>query len=106
MKHKMLYTLLALVLLASMILAACAPTTPATTEAPPEPVVTEAPPEPVMTEAPTEEPVVTEEPVMTEEASQGPVTFIFGRGADSVQLDPAIVTDGESFRVTGQVLEP
>ncbi len=32
--------------------------------------------------------------------------FIFGRGADSVQLDPAIVTDGESFRVTGQVLEP
>lgn len=35
-----------------------------------------------------------------------PVTFIFGRGADSVQLDPAIVTDGESFRVTGQVLEP
>jgi peptide/nickel transport system substrate-binding protein len=34
------------------------------------------------------------------------VAFIFGRGADSVQLDPAIVTDGESFRVTGQVLEP
>ena len=33
-------------------------------------------------------------------------TFIFGRGGDSVQLDPAIVTDGESFRVTGQVLEP
>jgi len=32
--------------------------------------------------------------------------FIFGRGADSVQLDPAIITDGESFRVTGQVLEP
>jgi uncharacterized surface protein with fasciclin (FAS1) repeats len=34
-----------------------------------------------------------------------PVTFIFGRGGDSVQLDPAIVTDGESFRVTGQCLE-
>jgi len=33
-------------------------------------------------------------------------TFIFGRGGDSVQLDPAVVTDGESFRVTGQVLEP
>jgi len=32
--------------------------------------------------------------------------FIFGRGGDSVQLDPAIVTDGESFRVTGQCLEP
>ena len=33
-------------------------------------------------------------------------TFVFGRGGDSVGLDPAIVTDGESFRVTGQVLEP
>ncbi len=32
-------------------------------------------------------------------------TFIFGRGGDSVQLDPAVVTDGESFRVAGQVLE-
>jgi peptide/nickel transport system substrate-binding protein len=35
-----------------------------------------------------------------------PMQFIFGRGGDSVQLDPAIVTDGESFRVTGQILEP
>jgi len=35
-----------------------------------------------------------------------PIVFVFGRGADSVQLDPSIVTDGESFRVTGQVLEP
>ncbi len=33
-------------------------------------------------------------------------TFVFGRGGDSVQLDPAIVTDSESFRVTGQCLEP
>jgi len=32
--------------------------------------------------------------------------FIFGRGGDSVRLDPALVTDGESFRVTGQLLEP
>jgi peptide/nickel transport system substrate-binding protein len=37
---------------------------------------------------------------------EGSDTFIFGRGGDSVQLDPAIVTDGESFRVTGQILEP
>ena len=37
---------------------------------------------------------------------EGATTFIFGRGGDSVQLDPAIVTDGESFRVTGQCLEP
>jgi len=47
-------------------------------------------------------PAATEAPVEEME----PVTFIFGRGGDSVQLDPAIVTDGESFRVTGQCLEP
>ena len=40
------------------------------------------------------------------EANDSHRTFIFGRGGDSVQLDPAIVTDGESFRVTGQCLEP
>jgi peptide/nickel transport system substrate-binding protein len=39
-------------------------------------------------------------------AAAGGGTFLFGRGADSVQLDAAIVTDGESFRVTGQCLEP
>jgi peptide/nickel transport system substrate-binding protein len=32
-------------------------------------------------------------------------TFVFGRGADSVGLDPAIVTDGESFRVTRNIYE-
>ncbi|MGB2964599.1 MAG: ABC transporter substrate-binding protein [Anaerolineales bacterium] len=37
---------------------------------------------------------------------EGSDTFVFGRGGDSVQLDPAVVTDGESFRVTGQILEP
>jgi peptide/nickel transport system substrate-binding protein len=38
--------------------------------------------------------------------AMGGGTFIFGRGGDSVQLDPAIVTDSESFRVTGNCLEP
>ncbi len=37
--------------------------------------------------------------------AQEPVTFIFGRGGDSVQLDPIVVTDGESFRVTNQGCE-
>jgi len=37
---------------------------------------------------------------------EGSDTLVFGRGGDSVQLDPAVVTDGESFRVTGNVLEP
>ena len=53
-----------------------------------------------------ETPEPTPEP--TEEAPPAAAggVFIFGRGGDSVQLDPAIVTDGESFRVTGQCLEP
>ncbi len=33
-------------------------------------------------------------------------TFVFGRGGDTISTDPAVVTDGESFRVTGNVLEP
>ena len=81
-----LYLLFSLLALASMALAGCGP----------KPTPTAAPAtQPPATEAPTVPPVPAE-----------PVTFIFGRGGDSVQLDPAIVTDGESFRVTGQVLEP
>ncbi len=47
----------------------------------------------------TEVPTETESPVSQKD------TFIFGRGGDSVQLDPILVTDGESFRVTGQILD-
>jgi ABC-type transport system substrate-binding protein/basic membrane lipoprotein Med (substrate-binding protein (PBP1-ABC) superfamily) len=32
-------------------------------------------------------------------------TFIFGRGGDTIRTDPAVVTDGESFRVTGQLMD-
>ncbi|MDP3184354.1 MAG: ABC transporter substrate-binding protein [Anaerolineales bacterium] len=81
-----IYILFSLVVLASMLLTACAPKPPVPATAPP---------------AATQPPAATEPPAPAE-----PVTFIFGRGGDSVQLDPAIVTDGESFRVTGQVLEP
>jgi peptide/nickel transport system substrate-binding protein len=73
-----------LVVLIASLLAACGPT-----EAPPA----------------ATEPPATEPPPPTEPPPTGG-TFIFGRGGDSVQLDPAIVTDGESFRVTGQCLEP
>jgi peptide/nickel transport system substrate-binding protein len=78
-----MFAMLGVLVIASMVLTACGPKT------------TPVPEGPVATEAPTEPPAPAE-----------PVTFIFGRGGDSVQLDPAIVTDGESFRVTGQVLEP
>lgn len=40
-----------------------------------------------------------------EAATASGATFIFGRGGDSVQLDPAVITDGESFRVTNQGCE-
>jgi peptide/nickel transport system substrate-binding protein len=65
MKHKKFFALLAVLVMASMVLAACAP---AATEAPTEEVVaTEAPPEP--TEEPMEEP--TEEPM--EEPTEEPM---------------------------------
>jgi len=35
----------------------------------------------------------------------GGSTFVFGRGADSVCLDPINATDGESFRATRQVMD-
>jgi len=93
MKHlRVLSVIVALILVAGLVASCAQPTEAPATEAP----ATEAP----ATEAPaTEEP---EEPEEPEEAA----TFVFGRGGDSVQLDPAIVTDGESFRVTGQCLEP
>ena len=37
--------------------------------------------------------------------SSKPQVLVFGRGGDSVSLDPAIVTDGESFKVTQNVFE-
>ena len=83
MLRRTLYVLLGLLIVSSMLLGACGTSEPA------EPAEPGAPAEPAEPAAPAE-----------------PKTFIFGRGGDSVQLDPAIVTDGESFRVTGQVLEP
>ena len=71
MKKNIWFSILAVVVLLSSMLAACAtptpapvateaPAAPAATEAPAEPVATEAPAEPVATEAPA--PVATEEP--------------------------------------------
>lgn len=77
MNRKPLYVLFTILMLLSMILASC---TPATEVA--APVETQAEP-----------------------AQTGSTTFVYGRGTDSVSLDPSIVTDGESFRVSGQILE-
>jgi len=51
-------------------------------------------------------PAATPAPTVASPKPPEVIRFIFGRGGDSVQLDAAIVTDGESFRVTGQCLEP
>lgn len=98
MSKKSIFKILGLLMVISMLVAACAPQE--ATEAPETPEETEATEAPEETEA-TEAPEETEAP---EGEDRG--TFIFGRGADSVRLDPALVTDGESFRVTGQLLEP
>jgi peptide/nickel transport system substrate-binding protein len=104
MKHKSLFIILSLVVVLSMVLVACGggeePTQPAAEEPAAE--------QPAAEEPAAEEPAA-EEPAAEEPAAEEPAeasVFIFGRGGDSVQLDPAVVTDGESFRVTGQCLEP
>ncbi|MEK5233307.1 ABC transporter substrate-binding protein [Lysinibacillus sp. FSL K6-0232] len=38
-------------------------------------------------------------------SSGGEKTLVYGRGGDSVALDPAVVTDGESFSITGNIYE-
>ncbi|MCY9547041.1 ABC transporter substrate-binding protein [Lysinibacillus xylanilyticus] len=38
-------------------------------------------------------------------SSSAPKTLVYGRGGDSVALDPAVVTDGESFTVTANIYE-
>jgi ABC-type transport system substrate-binding protein len=104
MKQKALYTLLALVMVFSLILAACG--TPAA-----EPTTAEQPAveEPVAQEPAAQEPAAQEpaaqEPAAPEAEAPDMKTFIYGRGVDSVGLDLAIVTDGDSTRVGGQILE-
>ena len=95
MFRKSLFGLLAVLVMASMLLAACGGAAPAEEPA--------APAEEPM-EEPAEEPA--EEPMEEPMEEDMPTQFIFGRGGESVGLDPSVVTDGESFRVTGQILEP
>jgi branched-chain amino acid transport system substrate-binding protein len=100
---KKLFTIVSILVLATMILAACAPAaTQAPTEAPVEPEVTEAPVEPeateapVMTEAPTEAPVMTEAP--TEAPAAGECTDEIGcvevAAGDPVHIAYAMVISG------------
>ncbi len=40
-----------------------------------------------------------------DKTSSTPQVLVFGRGGDSVSLDPGVVTDGESFKVTQNLFE-
>ncbi|HJW89682.1 MAG TPA: ABC transporter substrate-binding protein [Anaerolineales bacterium] len=80
--NKKLFTLLSLLVLTSMILAACAPSAPTPTQAPaPTAAMTEAP---VATEAPTE--AMTEAP--TEEPTEAPPEFVCEDAIGCVDVAP------------------
>jgi peptide/nickel transport system substrate-binding protein len=113
MKTKALYLLITLVTILSM-LTACTPAanpTAAPTEAPKAvvpaaPTATTAPAAPAAPTA-TEAPKPTAAPTATEAPKKGGGgTMVVGRGGDSVILDAAAATDGESWRVAGEVIEP
>ncbi len=54
----------------------------------------------------TDSGAVTDNDAATDDStSSTPQVLVFGRGADSVSLDPGIVTDGESFKVTQNLFE-
>jgi alpha-glucoside transport system substrate-binding protein len=81
-KKNSLWVVASLVLAGALILAACAPAAPATTEAPPPEeteVMTEEPAETeVMTEEPAETEVMTEEPAETEAPTEAPFPVMPG----------------------------
>ncbi|WP_232695408.1 ABC transporter substrate-binding protein [Brevibacillus daliensis] len=85
MKKRKLATALSGVMAVSLALAGCAGTENASN------------PKPAEGTKPTE--------VKKEEPKPAQTTIIVGRGGDSVGLDPARITDGESSRVTENVLE-
>ncbi len=106
MKQKKFYTLLAVILLASMVLAACAP---AATQAPTEEAVapepTEAPAEPTEAPAESEPTEAPAEPEPTEEPMEEGGTLIFAQSADAGTLDPALETSANSLAPAFHIYE-
>lgn len=90
----LLLALLALVVVS--VLAACAPATPTVKE-----VIKEVPKEVTKEVVKEKQVVVTATPVPPKAAE----AFIFGAQGEPVCLDPAIITDGISARVTNQIFE-
>jgi peptide/nickel transport system substrate-binding protein len=108
MKHRTLYAVLAIFILASMILVACQPAATATPEVvatEPPAAATEAPTEaPAMTEEPTEAPAMTEEPTEEPAMAEGG-TLIFVQSADAGTLDPALETSANSLAPASHIYE-
>lgn len=91
--------LFSLLILASVLLAACGAAPTEAPAEPAEPAPTEAPAEPAPTEAPAE-PAATEETGMTETS-----TLIFVQGSDAGTLDPAIETSANSLQPIYHIYE-
>lgn len=84
---------LGIIVILSMVLTSCAAPTPQ--------VVTQ-----IVTQVVTEEKIVEVEKVVTPSApSSEQDTFIFGAQGEPVCLDPTVITDGISGRVTNQIFE-
>lgn len=97
-----MFWLLSILIVASMVLAACAPATPAPTEAATaEPVATEAPAEPEATEAPAL-PAATEEPTVepTAEPTEEPAPATTRKGG---WLDEVVVSVVDSASAVTQI---
>jgi peptide/nickel transport system substrate-binding protein len=111
LKFPKLWTILSLLVIASMLVVGCGATpTPTATAVPPTPTRAAVPTAaPAATTAAAAAPTATKAPAAAPTNTAAPAaktsTFIFGAQGDPVCLDPAIITDGISARVTNQVFE-
>jgi len=93
-RHKKLWLVLGLMVIAAMLLASCGPA----------PTPTPVPTKPPAPAAPTPvPPTPTKPPALT--PTTAPVTFVFGEPGDAVRLDPADYDDGQSAARAEQIFE-
>ncbi|MBI5300964.1 MAG: ABC transporter substrate-binding protein [Chloroflexi bacterium] len=93
--ERVTYSLIVAFILASLV--ACVAPTPTLIVPTVVPKATNTVAAPTSTPTPTETPAPTSTPI--------PVTFVFGSPSDPVCLDPAVITDTISARVTNQIFE-